>query len=391
MTKILISHPGLQHAHHSAQALYEAGMLQKFVSGIPIKCNENEYSFLPAKFTHQIKTVNVPAEFRSHPFFWQIYMRTVRQLYKGGKYADFLHKVFHQYDRWFAGQIKKYMPDAVIGYENSCAKTFEVAKSLGIKCILDEPSMHYKYADKAVPYQTAGYKAQININKQKEIDLADAIITCSSFAAQSFIEHGVDANKLHPMLLGSTLPENLTPQIRNMNEFVFAGAMSERKSIDLLLNVFQRLHNEGSPLTLKIIGGTVDPKWIEKVKVMPNMIYLGAIPQAELYKEFSKSACLILPSQFDSFGMVVAEANAAGIPAIVSTNVGAKEMIEKYPESGWIIPPEESAIYDIITKVGGNLNILEAASKAALIASKDFTWAAYRKRFTATIKDILKG
>lgn len=389
MTKILVSHPGLQHAHHSAQALYEAGMLQKFVSGIPIRANAGEYGFLPKKLTDQFKIVNVPKAFRSHPFYWQVYMRIVRQCYKGGAHADFLHKVFHQYDRWFAGQVSKYKPDAVIGYENSCAKTFEVAKSLGIKCILDEPSMHYKYADKTVPYQTAGYKEQININKQKEIDLADAIITCSSFAADSFVEHGVAREKLYPMLLGSTLPADIKPQTRNMNEFIFAGAMSERKSIDLLLNIFQRLYQQGSPLTLKIVGGTVDPIWVEKVNAMPNMTYLGAIPQQQLYTEFAKSACLILPSRFDSFGMVVAEANATGTPAIVSTNVGAKEMIEKYPDSGWIVPPEEEALYQIIKDVGGDENKLQAASKAALVASEDFTWAAYRQRFTHTIKDIL--
>jgi glycosyltransferase involved in cell wall biosynthesis len=87
--------------------------------------------------------------------------------------------------------------------------------------------------------------------------------------------------------------------------------------------------------------------------------------------------------------MVVAEAMAVGVPAIVSTNTGAKEMIEQFPGSGWVIDATEQDIYDSIKKViNGEWDVKEAGEKA-LDAAKYFTWESYRKRVVDILKDVM--
>jgi glycosyltransferase involved in cell wall biosynthesis len=388
--KILVSHPGLQHSHHSAEALFENDYLQKYYSGIPLKSrNENNDQFLITKLSSKVRSVNISKEKKCHPYYWQLYLRCGRMLTQGDNQYDFIHKVFHQYDDWFSKKIYEYKPDIIIGYENSCAKTFEVAKSLGVKCILDEPSMHYKYADSMLFAKETIYRPVINERKETEIRLADAIITCSNFAKKSYIENGVDEKKIYPILLGSTLPSNLIVSNRDYKEFLYAGALIERKSLDLILNVFKRLEDEKSTLKLKIIGGCNDDKWIHIINGLSNVSYMGSMSQSLLYAEMAKSACLLLPSRFDSFGMVVAEANSVGTPAIVSKNTGAKEMIEKFPGSGWIIDATENEIYNKIKYLGGNITELVTASSKAIEASRYFSWDSYKTRFIKAIEDII--
>lgn len=89
---------------------------------------------------------------------------------------------------------------------------------------------------------------------------------------------------------------------------------------------------------------------------------------------------MLLPSRFDSFGMVVAEAMACGTPAIVSENVGAKAIIEQFPGSGWIVECTEDSLYRCVKERIENREALFAARTVAKEASHSFSWQAYREQ-----------
>lgn len=392
MSKVLITHPGLQHSYQFAQALYEADMLASFISGVPVKENDREWNVLPLAMTSKIKSVSIPKAFRRHPIYWQLLFRLGSRFGNAGVKHDFAHKIFHYFDDCMAKEVLRLKPDAVVCFENSAASTFAAAKKIGAKCILDAPSIHYKTAAGLVSITSNGYLPVINARKEKEIELADVIITCSSYGASTYRAGGVPDWKLRPLLLGADLPANITRTCDNtVTRFIFAGAMSERKSIDLILEVFSKIEGEGIAAELLIVGGSESEGWVEKTRTIGNVNYIGPVSQRELYGYIAKSDCLLLPSRFDSFGMVVAEAMAVGVPAIVSTATGAKEMIEQFPGSGWVINADEKSIYDAVKNTVEGRWDLESASIQALKASKDFTWNAYRKRVAELVQDILHG
>lgn len=389
MTNVLITHPGLQHSHQFALALYEAGMLGKYISGVPVAYDSNEWDWLPDNVRNKIKQVPVATKFRKHPFYWQLILRLGTKIGSDGFRHDFAHRVFHWFDDSMAKEVLRIKPSVVVCFENSAARTFAAAKSIGAKCILDAPSIHYKAAEDLIGFSTSGYLEKINRRKDKELDLADAVITCSQFAADTYIAAGIDREKIKPLLLGAALPEGVSRTEKDGPiRFIFAGAMSERKSIDLILSVFSKLAMEGANAILTIVGGTESQRWVEQASGMDNVNYIGAVSQKDLYNYFASSDCLLLPSRFDAFGMVVAEAMAVGVPAIVSETTGARAMIEKFPGSGWVVKAEEDEIHDLVKRIVNEEVDLKIASNVALKASEFFTWQAYRKRVVRIVREV---
>lgn len=388
MKKVLIVHPGLQHSHQLALALYEKNMLLKYISGVPILSeNEKPRWYFPSKLAKRMKKVDIPLSLREHPIFPQLLIRILRKLPLFFDKDTYFYRAFHLFDWYISRKVKLMKPDIVIGFEDSAYYVFKEAKKIGAKCILDAPSFHAKTSNFLLDTPSVGYRKKIDDRKQREIDLADLIITCSPIAADSYIENGVPAHKVKSILLGAELPNFINPVRERKNsilKFVFAGSLSKRKSVDEILEACNRLNIEGFPFTLSFVGGG-SSYYIEKIKNTLNCNYVGQVSQTELYEILSNSDCLLLPSKFDSFGMVVAEAMACGTPAIVSHTTGSKVMIENCNQSGLIIDPTPDEIYLAMKFFIENEDKLFSARKYALNISKTFTWKAYRQRVSALI------
>jgi glycosyltransferase involved in cell wall biosynthesis len=103
----------------------------------------------------------------------------------------------------------------------------------------------------------------------------------------------------------------------------------------------------------------------------------------------AQADCLLLPSRFDSFGMVVAEAMSCGTPAIVSTQTGAKAIIEALPGSGWIVEPELESLHATLRRLLRDPAQLRIARTEAIKATDRFSWEAYRRRAADLFEEFL--
>lgn len=390
---VFVSHPELQHAHQLALALHERGLLQAFWSGVPVINDGEKLPFwLPEEYASRVKKVAIPRELRRHPMSFEALLRAGKFLPPGFSHIDYSHRVFHFYDWWVAKHISRMKPKAVVAYENSAYHTFRAAKAIGAKCILDAPSFHHETVTKLMEVKHTSYLKEINRRKDAEIALADLIFTCSPLAVEGYLEAGVPEYKIQSMLLGATLPneiESWRPHSQPLN-FIFAGGLRYLKSIDIILSVFRRLHSEGILYQLSFVGGAAEHGWVDAIRKTPNATYHGGVAQTELFQKLAQADCLLLPSRFDSFGMVVAEAMACGTPAIVSMQTGAKAMIEQFPKAGWIVECNEDALYQCVKERIQNREALFVARNYALEASRHFTWQAYRDRVGQFIEEWMQ-
>lgn len=245
------------------------------------------------------------------------------------------------FDRWVSRKIRSQSVDAVVAYETSALETFKEAKRKGIKTILDAASIHYKEQNLLLHSIKKSDGPEVMRKKEEEIKLADYILTVSDFARSTYLKHGVPSNKVFSVPLGVDLnlfkPLNHRALENKPFVFLLVGGINLLKGIDILLEATKCLLKNGMDFDMRLIGTLGDAvSLIQKAKI-DNLHLVGKLMLNELVQEYQRADCFILPSRFDSFGLVVAEALACGTPVIVSDKVGAKDLIRE-AENGWIFP-----------------------------------------------------
>jgi len=364
--------------------------LAAFWSGVPVADPRASRRDLWSRLQRGIRKVPIPSERRRHLVVFPVLRRLVTAILPAKAANDMCHRLDHVFDAWVARRVRQLKPDMVICYENSALKTFRAARAIGAVCVLDAASVHYAAARAWGGADVPANPAWVDTQKQQEIELADAVLTCSQLAADSYVNAGSPVTKLFPLPMGTLLPkvvEEEKPLIHPCS-FVFAGSRIRRKGLDLLLDVFRDFAGEGVHATLTLIGGAGETDLDEQAHGQQNVRTLPFVPQAKLFQEISRHDCFVLPSRFDSFGMVVPEAMAVGVPALVTDRVGAKCVIEQHPDAGWIVPCDKAALKAQMFWLIQNRGALAAASCAARRAAQDYTWPKYRQRVVSILEGI---
>ena len=167
------------------------------------------------------------------------------------------------------------------------------------------------------------------------MELADVILTCSSLARDSYLCAGVAANKVHSVPLGVDLgvfggtAQCVAQRAKRERPIVFcnAGLLDLRKGIDLIADACRSLRSSHYQFEFLIAGNvaTGDVRLVEQLNKVARI--QPRVPHVDLPKFFASADVFVLPLRIDSFGMVVSEALACGLPVIVTENVGAKDLV----------------------------------------------------------------
>jgi glycosyltransferase involved in cell wall biosynthesis len=384
--RVLVCHSGRQHSHQLAMALAGREMLAKYVTGLPA----HRQGWLGRRlFRNKGDAYSVPIDPKlvKHVYIEPVARRITRGLgpsfsRAAGSLGDAL------FDRWICRLVDKLRPDVVVAYETGALCIFRRAKKLGVKAVLDAASLHHRWQDRFQERQQP-HAAQQRIVRRKdaEIALADEILAVSEFARESYIDAGVPPERVHTMPLGVDC-ENFrrAPQHRGGDDaaerplrFVYVGNQSPLKGIRVLRDAVQRLKADGERFAVSWIGNSDGPPGNGSGD---GIVRLGWMSHDRLSAELPQHDVLVLPSFLDSFGLVVAEAMACGLPAIVTHNVGAKEMITP-GVNGLIIPPgDATALADAMRWFLSRRKDLSQMGQTAQASAERYDWAHYRRRVT---------
>ncbi len=379
---VVVVHPQVQHSFQLARALCEAGLLRRFSTSIFITTDtlKNYPARIRKKLQHR-SSLGIPkSKVSTFPYIeilWHITGLLVTREWQG----ILLYYNLRLFDRWAARRLSADSPRIVIGFENSSLAIFREAKRIGALCVLDAASVHYNHQAKALSTGATEMNRKVDLQKAEEIALADKILVLSTFARQTYIDAGVPAEKLVTIALGANVElfSQKTPRSESASfNYLFVGNLTGVKGVDLLVEAFAGLDVPGKTLTLVGSGfGNLSPE----AKALANLRWTGRLSPAELRDEYQRADVFVLPSRLDGFGLVVAEAMATGTPVIVSSAVGAKDLVSEN-ENGWIFESGnlEALKHAMEIAYANRGRLIEMGHQARETVVKDYTWEAYRRR-----------
>jgi len=155
---------------------------------------------------------------------------------------------------------------------------------------------------------------------------------------------------------------------------LWVGRIAPIKGLDTLLDAVARLSAAGQGLRLLIVGGEADEptngheaslrQRIERLRLEDTVRFVGPQPQSVLPVYYVASDVTVLPSYYESFGMVALEAMACGSPVIAS-RVGGLVTTVRDGVTGFLVP--DSDVAALADRIG------------SLIADADLRWRVGRE------------
>lgn len=111
-------------------------------------------------------------------------------------------------------------------------------------------------------------------------------------------------------------------------KFLYVGRVSREKNLELLADAFMEIAAERTPAQLVIVGDGPYRQELEELLSGYPAVFTGFLEGESLASAYASSDVFVFPSTSDTFGNVVLEAQASGLPVIVSDGGGPKELMQ---------------------------------------------------------------
>jgi D-inositol-3-phosphate glycosyltransferase len=233
------------------------------------------------------------------------------------------------------------------------------------------------------------------------MDFADRVVAPSPWEKEEMVSyHQAQREKIKVIPCGVDL--KVFKPIRSLKAKKFLGLLEKKfilfvgridaiKGIDVLIRAIHHLtckpFSSNQELGLIIVGGEMDAdpqmenqemqrlrKMVARMKLQDRVAFLGYQRQDLLPYFYSAAEALVLPSRYESFGMVALEAMACGTPVIAS-RVGGLQYTVEDGRTGFLIPEGDwRLLAERICEVIENPSLRKRIVTVAMAKVKQFGW-----------------
>jgi D-inositol-3-phosphate glycosyltransferase len=217
------------------------------------------------------------------------------------------------------------------------------------------------------------------------------------------IPPGVDTSHFYPIPADEAKQFlGLLPEDRMV---LFVGRIEPLKGVDTLIRAMACLQwkDYGRPVHLAIIGGDPDANpedmtaemtrlqdLSDELSMGQTVVFLGKRGQDTLPYYYSAAEVVVMPSHYESFGMVALEAMACGTPVIAS-DVGGLGFLVQDGETGYTIPNgEPDTLCEKLSMLLGDAQLRERMGRRAEEVAQSYDWEKIARQIAEVYEELLK-
>lgn len=259
-----------------------------------------------------------------------------------------------------------------------------------------------------IPYVITEHATLFQLHKDEISSANNKVITevfqqaakviCVSRAFGSLLEEYTD----YIEVIGNVVDCEQFKWTENRNEgcrlltvcYMEEEAQLYKKGMDILIKAWAKAVMK-YPQARLIIGGGGKAlekvvEWTKEYQVTESVEFLGALNRSQVVEQMQMCDCFVLPSRYETFGVVYIEAMACGKPVIAVANGGPDDFIHEF--NGILIQPEREdelvqALEKMITATGQQDSPYQPERIAAYVEEK-FSYRAIAERLEQVYKEV---
>jgi glycosyltransferase involved in cell wall biosynthesis len=393
---VALAYAGVHEIFQLGLAAHEAGGLDSLhcsAVDLPGKWGRLLSGFVSAPSLRPLGYDALPAQ-DVREFPWPLLVHRVIQKLLPRRKTVHLH-MNDWFDRVIARRLRRSSARLFVGAETCSLHSLRAARAKGMKTLLDCPGIPSPFleametraaSERGLAVMPAPNTSAMLERKLAELKLADRILACSELQKRALVGMGAEAERITvvPLWVDAAFwaagPARATRKSGPLR-VLYAGAVSLRKGVPYLLDAMKELQGRA---TLTLVGAVPAEARETFFKVSPHTHH-EYVPKQELRRLFSEHDVLVMPSLGDSFGFVVIEAMAAGLPVIVSVHCGVP-----VPDESWRVPAfDAAAITRRLEAYLSHPEWLQEHGEQARVFAQDLTPARYRQNVANVMRELL--
>jgi len=186
---------------------------------------------------------------------------------------------------------------------------------------------------------------------------------------------------IEPLSIERSNDETFKRFDNNTVHLLSSGVFFPYRNYETQIKVVKQLLDSGIKAELNIIGATADNAYTEKIRTLIQQTGLqqhihicGSVNERE-FNQLHKQADLFIFVNIDqSWGLAVFEAMSCGLPVLVSTSVGATEILKDRTNTLFVDPTDSRTIATEIIHLMQDRTLYESISSEAKKLPKQYTW-----------------
>ncbi|MGA9284325.1 MAG: glycosyltransferase [Solirubrobacteraceae bacterium] len=168
---------------------------------------------------------------------------------------------------------------------------------------------------------------------------------------------------------------------------LYAGRITHEKGAELLVEAFLKAKTRDPRLHLLLAGGGPEQERVRE-RVGADATFLGWLKGAELARAYASADAFVFPSSTDTFGQVILEAQASGLPVLAVAAGGPLTLVEDRV-SGLLRAADPTQLADGLLELATSPLLRERLAKAGLSAARERTWGRALERLAGGYRRAL--